>query len=50
MEGSTSLDYQIGDEVVLLKTVLSNFRPKQANILIGGLRASLFKLFIAFLT
>jgi hypothetical protein len=38
------------DEVVLSKTVLLNFRPKQANEWIGGHRASLFLLFIACLT
>jgi hypothetical protein len=38
------------DEVVLSKTVLSNFRPKQANEWIGDPMASLFQLFIAFLT
>jgi hypothetical protein len=38
------------DEVVLSKTVLSNFRPKQANQWIGGHMASLFLLFIACLT
>jgi hypothetical protein len=31
-----------GDEVVLSKIVLSNFHPKQANKLIGGLGASQF--------
>jgi hypothetical protein len=31
-----------GDEVVLSKTVLSNFRPKQANKWIGDHMASLF--------
>jgi hypothetical protein len=35
------------DEVVLSKTVLSNFRPKHANEWIGGHMASLFLLFIA---
>jgi hypothetical protein len=38
------------DEVVLSKTVLSNFHPKQVNEWIGGPRASLLKLFIDFLT
>jgi hypothetical protein len=38
------------DEVVLSKTVLSNFCPKQVNKWIGGPQASLFLLFIAFLT
>jgi hypothetical protein len=38
------------DEVVLSKTVLLNFCPKQVNEWIGGPRASLFQLFIAFLT
>ena len=38
------------DKVVLLKTVLLNFCPKQVNEWIGGPRASLFQLFIAFLT
>jgi hypothetical protein len=38
------------DEVVLSKTVLSNFRPKQVNEWIGGPRASLFQLCIALLT
>jgi hypothetical protein len=38
------------DKVVLSKTVLSNFCPKQVNEWIGGPRASLFQLFIAFLT
>ena len=41
---------EIGDEVVLSKTVLSNFCPKQANEWIRGHMASLFLLFIAFLT
>jgi hypothetical protein len=39
-----------GDEVILSKTVISNFCPKQVNEWIGGPRASLFQLFIAFLT
>jgi hypothetical protein len=38
------------DEVVLSKTILSNFCPKQVNKWIQGPRASLFQLFIAFLT
>jgi hypothetical protein len=38
------------DEVVLSKTVLSNFRPKHVNEWIGDPWASLFQLFIAFLT
>jgi len=38
------------DEVVLSKTVLSNFCPKQANEWIGDHMASLFWLFIACLT
>ncbi len=38
------------DEVVLLKIVLSNFRPKQANEWIGDPRGSIIKLFIAILT
>ena len=38
------------DEVVLSKTVLSNFHPKQAKEWIGGQMASLFWLFIACLT
>jgi hypothetical protein len=42
--------YPQRDEVVLSKTVLSNFRPKQVDEWIGGPRASLFQLFIAFLT
>jgi hypothetical protein len=39
-----------GDEVVLSKIVLLNFRPKQPNELIGGPRASVFEIFIAILT
>ncbi len=39
-----------GDEVVLSKTVLPNFCPKQPNESIGGPRASIFELFIAILT
>ena len=35
------------DKVVLSKIILSNFRPKQPNELIGGPRASIFELFIA---
>jgi hypothetical protein len=42
--------YLIWDEVVLSKTVLSNFCPKQPNESIGGPRASIFELFIAILT
>ncbi len=42
--------FQVWDEVVLSKTVLSNFRPKQVDEWIRGPRASLFQLFIAFLT
>jgi hypothetical protein len=38
------------DEVVLSKTVLSNFHAKQPNKSIGGPRASIFELFIAILT
>ncbi len=38
------------DEVVLSKTVLSNFHPKQPNESIGGPRASIIELFIAILT
>ncbi len=38
------------DEVVLSKTVLSNFRPKHPNESIGGPKASIFELFIAILT
>jgi hypothetical protein len=38
-----------GDEVVLSKTVLSNFCPKQANEWIGGPRGSIIELFIAIL-
>ncbi len=38
-----------GDEVVLSKTVLSNFRPKQANKWIGGPRGLIIELFIAIL-
>ena len=37
------------DEVVLSKTVLSNFRPKQVNEWIGGPRGSIIELFIAIL-
>ena len=44
------LDYFVWDEFVLSKTVLLNFCPKQVNEWIGGPRASLFQLFIAFLT
>jgi hypothetical protein len=39
-----------GDEVVLLKTVLSNFRPKQAKEWIGDQTATLFRLFNALLS
>ncbi len=39
-----------GEEVVLSKTVLSNFRPKQANEWIGGPGGSIIELFIAILT
>ncbi len=45
-----SSDLPTRDEVVLLKTVLSNFRPKQPNESIGGPRASIFELFTAILT
>ncbi len=38
------------DEVVLSKTVLSNFHPKQANEWIGDPRGSIIELFIAILT
>jgi hypothetical protein len=38
------------DKVVLWKTIISNFHPKQAKKWIGGSRVSLFELFIAFLT
>ena len=38
------------DEVVLSKTVLLNFCPKQANEWIGGPRGSIIELFIAILT
>ena len=38
------------DEVVVSKTVLSNFRPKQANKWIGDPRVSIIELFIAILT
>jgi hypothetical protein len=37
-------------KVVLSKTVLSNFHPKQVDEWIGGPRTSLFQLVIAFLT
>jgi hypothetical protein len=38
------------DKHILSKTVLSNFRPKQASELIEDPRTSLFELFIVFLT
>ena len=44
------IDMSEWDKVVLSKTVLSNFCPKQANKWIGAHMASLFLLFIAFLT
>ncbi len=41
---------RLWDEVVLSKTVLLNFRPKQPNKWIGGPRASIFELFLAIIT
>ncbi len=47
---SDPISKKVRDKVVLSKTVLSNFHPKQVNEWIGGPRALLFQLFIAFLT
>ncbi len=45
--GSVYLNFIIiGDEVVLSKMVLSNFRPKQANKWIGDPRGSIIELFL----
>jgi len=42
--------FDLGDEVVLSKTVLLNFRPKQANEQIGAFVFWIIELFIAILT
>jgi hypothetical protein len=51
LRGQVGLKQQTSqDKVVLSKTILSNFCPKQANEWIGNPMASLFQLFIAFPT